>query len=72
MAMSKARVAQINEILKDLTDLKSKDFENQYAIDENIKFFEALYSLPRYIWWLVKEMPKIDGSRLSPADVVKK
>lgn len=46
--MSKARLEQIDEILKDLTDLKSKGFENQYAIDENIKFFKALYSLPRY------------------------
>ena len=62
--MSKARREHINEILKDLTDLKSRDFENVYAVDENIKFFEAMYSLPRYVWWLFKEMPKIDGSRL--------
>ena len=62
--MSQARVAQINEILKDLEDLKKRGFENTYAVDENIKFFEALKSLLKYIKWLIKEMPKIDGSRL--------
>jgi len=35
--MSKARVVQIDEILKDLEDLKSRGtFENTYAIDGNI------------------------------------
>ena len=54
----------LDEIIRDLEGLKKTGFENQYAIDENIKFFKALYSLPRYVWWLIKEMPKIDGSRL--------
>lgn len=62
--MSQARLEQINEILKDLEDLKKRGFENMYAVEENIKFFRALYSLPRYARWLIKEMPKIDGSRL--------
>jgi len=54
----------LDEIIRDLEGLKKTGFENQYAIDENIKFFKAMYSLPRYFRWLVKEMPKIDGSRL--------
>jgi len=62
--MNRARLEQIKEILKDLRDLKKQGFENQYAIDENIKFFEALKSLQGYIKWLFRERPKIDGSRL--------
>lgn len=62
--MSQARTEQINEILKDLKDLKKRGFENQYALDENIKFFEALKTKWGFIKWLRKEMPKIDGSRL--------
>src|SRR3989338_4274423 len=59
------RRSLLDEIINDLEDLKSRGtFENVYAIDENIKFFEALRSLPKYIKWLIKEMPKIDGSRL--------
>ena len=38
--MNQARLQQIDEILKDLENLKKRGFENQYALDENIKFFE--------------------------------
>ena len=42
--MSKARVVQIDEILKDLEGLKKRGFENQYAIDENInKVYEIKF-----------------------------
>jgi len=65
MAKTKKKHKLLDEIIKDLEGLKSRGtFENVYAIDENIKFFKALHSLPRYIWWLIKEKPKIDGSRL--------
>jgi len=56
------RRSLLDEIINDLEDLKSRGtFENVYAINENIKFFEALKSLLKYIKWLIKEMPKIDG-----------
>jgi len=58
-AKIKDRKQLLDEIIRDLEGLKKRGFENQYAIDENIKFFKALYSLPRYVWWLIKEMPKI-------------
>lgn len=35
-----------------------------YAIEENIKFAEAMKSLPRYAWWLLTRAPKIDGAKL--------
>ena len=62
--MSQARTQQIKEILKDLEALKKHGFENMYALDENIKFFEAMRSPFKYIKWLVTEKSKIDGSRL--------
>lgn len=52
--MNQTRLAQINEILKDLEDLKKRGFENQYALDENIKFFEAMRSLVEYIGIAIK------------------
>lgn len=62
--MSQARIQQIDEILKDLEGLKKRGFENMYALDENIKFFEAMRSPFKYIKWLINEKPKINGSRL--------
>ena len=49
--MNQARLQQINEILKDLYELKESNFENQYAVEENIKFFKAIKSVPSYIKW---------------------
>ena len=48
-AKIKDRKRVLDEIIRDLEDLKKRGFENQYAIDENIKFFEALKSLLKYI-----------------------
>ena len=62
--MNRARLEQIKEILKDLRDLKKRGFENQYAVDENIKFFEAIKSIRGYVKWFFRERPKIDGLRL--------
>lgn len=56
---------QLNEILADLSELKlSGKCENEYALEENIKFFHALYTFPKFVRWFFKERPKIDGSRL--------
>jgi len=45
-AKIKDRKRVLGEIIRELEDLKKRGFENQYAIDENIKFFEAI-NLPR-------------------------
>ncbi len=56
---------QLDEILTDLEGLKaSGKCENEYALEENIKFLQALYTFPKFIRWFFKERPKIDGSRL--------
>lgn len=62
----KKRKIEIGGILE-----KLREFENDsrygdriYAIQENIKFAEAIKSLPRYAWWLLTRAPKIDGARL--------
>lgn len=62
--MSQDRLRQINEILRDLEDLKKRGFENMYALDENINFFEAMRSPVKYIKWFLHERPRIDGTRL--------
>lgn len=63
--MKKRRI-EIGRILE-----KLREFENDsryggrlYAIEENIRFAEAMKSLSRYIWWLLTRVPKIDGSKL--------
>lgn len=54
----------IEEVLNDLESLKNDPSLNQYAIDENIAFFDATKSIFRYIWWLITRAPKIDGEKL--------
>ena len=55
----------IDEILADLMALKSQNFDaNNYAIDENIKFFLATRSFKSYLKWLIFESPKIKTEKL--------
>ncbi|MFH1354348.1 MAG: class I SAM-dependent methyltransferase [bacterium] len=55
----------INSILKDLHEFRNGcDNELKYAVDENIKFFEAAKHLWKYVPWLIKRYPKIDGKRI--------
>ena len=55
----------IDHVLNDLRSLKGKgSFHNQYALDENIAFFEANRSFPSYIKWLFMRAPKLDGEKL--------
>lgn len=61
---SQNRKESIDEVLKDLELLKNNSKINQYAINENIVFFEATKSILKYIWWLIMRAPKIDGERL--------
>ncbi len=62
--MSRARTQQIDKIIRNLGDLKKQGFENMYALDENIKFFEAMRSPIKYVKWFINERPKINGSQL--------
>lgn len=62
--ISQNRKKIIAEVLKDLELLKNNPLLNQYAVNENIAFFEATKSILSYIKWLITKAPKIDGSRL--------
>lgn len=62
-AIFKNRKEIIDEVLKDLELLKNKPDFNQYAINENIVFFEATKSIFEYIWWLITRVPKVDGEK---------
>lgn len=63
-ATFKNRRELIEEVLIDVKLLKNDSSLNQYAINENIAFFEATKSIFRYIWWLIMRAPKIDGTKL--------
>ena len=58
------RLKIINEIIEDLMRLKDQDDFRLYAIEQNIKFFEAIKSISHYIRWLLVVAPHIDGTRL--------
>lgn len=62
--LSQNRKKIIAEVLEDLELLKNNPSINQYAINENIAFFEATKSIFSYIKWLITQAPKIDGARL--------
>ena len=64
--MTQDRFEQISQILEDLRALKSTstDIDFLYAVDENIRFFEAAKSPIRYLHWIFFRMPKIDSRRL--------
>mgnify|MGYP001584098075 FL=1 len=64
--MKKRRIIEIDGILEKLREFKSDSRygDRLYAIEENIRFAEAMKSLPRYVWWLFTRAPKIDGSKL--------
>lgn len=64
--MKKERIEQINQILSDLKIAKTEtsDRDRLYAIDQNIAFFEATKSFPRFIVWVFTKMSKIDKGRL--------
>lgn len=64
--MSQDRTNQIGQILLDLRIARTTttDKDKLYAIDENIIFFEATKSFPRYLWWVFSKMNKIDPKRL--------
>lgn len=58
------RQETISDVIKDLELLKNNSKSNQYAIDENIAFFEAIKSIFGYIKWLITRAPKIDSEKL--------
>lgn len=55
----------INLVLKDLIEFrKSCDQQLYYAIDENIRFFESVKHLWKYVSWLLGRYSRIDGRRI--------
>jgi nitroreductase len=59
------RKALIEHILKDLASIRNNPaFPNQYAIEENIAFFEAIKTVPSYLKWLLTRAPKLDRTQL--------
>lgn len=55
----------IDHALSDLRSLKRKgSFSNQYALNENIAFFESIRSISSYIKWLIVRAPKLDREKL--------
>ena len=59
------RSQHLDEILSDLQKLnKDSNFDNKYAVKQNIIFFEALRSPSRYIKWIISKAPSIDGTKL--------
>ncbi|MEK7643232.1 MAG: hypothetical protein AAB372_02185 [Patescibacteria group bacterium] len=61
---NKERLKLIDEIIADLKTLRTSGFENQYAVEANIRFFEAIKTVRGYIHWLRNERKKLDGSKL--------
>ena len=57
--MKKRRI-EIDGILEKLREFENdpRFGDNLYAIDENIKFAEAMKSLLRYAWWLLTRASK--------------
>lgn len=60
------RKNQIDQIITDLKIAKTEtsDRDRLYAIDQNIAFFEAAKSLPRFVVWIFTKMFKVDKRRL--------
>lgn len=58
------RTEQISFILSRLNELKQQSNESSYAIEQNIKFFESVSSISRYIKWLYGARRTICGTDL--------
>ena len=63
--MKLKRQTLIDYVIKDLTNLRQKsDKSFHYSIDQNIAFFNAARSLPRYIYWLLTQYSRVDSHRI--------
>ena len=63
--MSSNRLAVINAILTDLMSLKqSGSFQNLYALERNIDFFNAIKSFPSYLKWILTCAPYLEKEKL--------
>lgn len=58
------RHLELDEIIADLRELEAADPEAEYAIQENIAFFEAQRSVVKFAWWLVGRRRRLDVSRM--------
>lgn len=62
--MRTAKKKAIDKVLGDLESLRRSGFENTYALDENVRFFNAARNIFSYAVWLFSRAPYIDGRRL--------
>lgn len=58
------RIAKIKNVLQDLDLLNKGPFENKYAVQENIVFFQSLKSVFSYYKWALTRAPYIDGEKV--------
>ena len=60
------RLSVIFRVLKDLAELEKKSVsaDTNYAIKENQIFFEAIKTIPGYIYWLIFHMPSLQKEKL--------
>jgi hypothetical protein len=63
------RKDKINEILKELNSLRDKSVK-QYAVEENITFFQAAKTVSGYIRWLMARAGKIDKKEHNKLHVI--
>lgn len=55
----------IDRIVKDLKRIRPQaEGDRLYALDENVRFFEASRTWSSYVAWILFEMPNVDGTRL--------
>ena len=56
---------KISEIISYLENLRNNNKFSSYSIDKNIIFFKSIFSIKKFIFWLIKELPKIDKEKLT-------
>jgi hypothetical protein len=61
LSASPSRQRKLKNIIADLQGLASKPewAEKQYAIRENVAFFQSLRSLPTYLYWGIRRRPNV-------------
>ena len=62
---SNKRIALINLIINDLLEIKPRSTGDQlYSIEQNVAFFRAAKSVPKYLKWLFTSARRLNGDRL--------
>src|SRR3989344_1239439 len=62
---SNKRIALINLIINDLLEIKPRSTGDQlYSVEQNVAFFRAAKSVPKYLKWLFTSARRLNGDRL--------